>query len=155
MKAACCAILLALPGPLLAQDRIVLEFEGSEMAFTFDDPQARAGFTRFMSVDAVSFEAVAGAARLVIELSLPPGGDAPHDARIMFRPDGWRDYWLSPLIFPDGGVVVSQLALRGTAPHIEGQFETPLCFTASPMTLPDPDRCVPARGHFRTRLHPD
>ncbi len=63
---------------------------------------ARTGFTRFLSVDAVSIEGKDGVATLVLELALPPGArtiDAPHDARISFRPDGWQDYWVSPLDF--------------------------------------------------------
>jgi len=149
------ALILALPAPVMAQDWIVLEFQGAQMSFTLDDPLARAGFTRFMSVDAVSFEGVAGPARLAIELSLPPGGDNPHDARIMFRPDGYRDYWLSPLAFPKGGVVIDDLTFSGPDARISGRFETPLCFTATALTLPDPANCDLARGQFQTGLQPD
>lgn len=155
MKTGFFALILSLPAPVMAQDWIVLEFQGAQISFTLDDPLARAGFTRFMSVDAVSFEGVVGPARLAIELALPPGGDRPHDARIMFRPDGYRDYWLSPLVFPDDGVVIDDLTLSGADARISGRFETPLCFTATALTLPDPARCDLARGQFQTGLHSD
>lgn len=127
-------------------------FQGETWEFALDDPQSRAGFTRFMSVDAVSFEGVAGAARLVVQLSLPPGGSVPHDARILYLPDGWREYWVSPLVFPKGGVVVQGLQLSGDQPFIAGHFAVDLCFTRSPMHLPDPEDCAPAEGRFHTPL---
>lgn len=57
-----------------ADTAMTFRFQDIEQPFALDDPQSRAGFTRFMSVDAVSFEGVAGAARLVVQLSLPPDG---------------------------------------------------------------------------------
>lgn len=135
-----------------ADTAMTFRFQDIEQPFALDDPQSRAGFTRFMSVDAVSFEGVAGAARLVVQLSLPPDGAVPHDARILFLPDGWRAYWVSPLVFPEGGVVVETLRLSGDAPYIAGRFEVDLCFTQSPMHLPDPQNCAPASGRFATPL---
>lgn len=155
MKALLLILGLLTSSPVAAQSVMELDFQGQNLRFDLDHPMSRAGFTRFMTVDAVSFEGVAEAARLVIELALPPSGDTPHDARIMFRPDGYRDYWLSPLVFPAGGVVIESVQLRGIAPHIAGEFETPLCFTASPLVLPDPARCDIARGRFQTELRPD
>lgn len=144
--------LLASTMTAYAEDSMSLHFQDFTQDFALDDPQSRAGFTRFMSVDAVSFEGVAGAARLVVQLSLPPGGSVPHDARILFLPEGWRDYWVSPLVFPEGGVVLEALALSGTAPRIAGRFDVDLCFTRSPMHLPDMDKCHRASGEFATAL---
>ncbi len=154
MRAACLASVFWIAGISMsaAETRMRLHFPDAAQEFALDDPQSRAGFTRFMSVDAVSFEGVAGAARLVVQLSLPPGGAVPHDARILFLPDGWRDYWVSPLVFPEGGVVVEALALTGTAPRIAGRFDVDLCFTRSPMHLPDMDKCHRASGDFATGL---
>ncbi len=137
---------------------IALEFDGVGWQFTPQMEGARTGFTRFLSVDAVSMEGADGPARLVLELSFPPGartGDAPYDGRISFRPDGWRDYWVSPPDFPSGAVLIEYLDLSGPAPRIEGRFTSQLCFTKSPVHPPDPARCQMARGAFATELVPD
>lgn len=142
-------------GPAATQ---TLDLGGVGHAFDAGGEGARAGFTRFMTVDAVSVEAVDGAARLVLEFALPPDartGDQPHDARISFRPDGWRDYWVSPPRFPDGGVTIEHLDLSGPVPRIAGQFAVPLCHVASPLQRPDPARCLPARGRFDVILGRD
>ena len=134
---------------------LLLEFDGTTHAFTPRMDGARTGFTRFMSVDAVSIEGKDGGATLVLELSLPPGartGDAPHDARISFRPEGWRDYWVSPVEFPEGGIVIEHLDLSSQTPEISGRFAVPLCHTATPIHAPDPARCLPASGRFSTAL---
>ncbi|WP_296478585.1 hypothetical protein [Roseinatronobacter sp.] len=137
---------------------IEFEFDGEKRHFIPEMEGARTGFTRFLSVDAVSMEGADGPARLVLEFSLPPGarmGDAPHDARISFRPDGWRDYWVSPPDFPDGAVMIEYLRLSGPAPRITGRFTVPLCFTKSTIHPPDPARCKTATGAFDTTLVPD
>ena len=144
--------------PGLAEIGLTLEFDGATHVFSVQTNEARAGFSRFHSVDAISIEGTDGRSRLVLELSLPPGsrsGDTPHDARISFRPDGWRDYWVSPLEFPRGAVVIEQLDLSGSAQHIAGHFAVPLCLTPTLLHSPDPARCVPAAGHFATPLVPD
>ncbi len=138
-----------------AEPALQFRFQDIAQDFALNAPQSRAGFTRFMSVDAVSFEGVAGDARLVVQLSLPPGGSMPHDARILFLPEGWRDYWVSPLVFPEGGVTVEALRLSGTEPRIAGRFDVDLCFTRSPMHLPDMDQCYRASGAFATDLVPE
>ena len=138
-----------------ADPALTLEFDGTTHAFTPQMDGARTGFTRFLSVDAVSIEGKDGVATLVLELALPPGartGDAPHDARISFRPDGWQDYWVAPLDFPAGAIVIDHLDLSSKAPEISGQFAVPLCFTASPVHAPAPTRCLPASGRFTTAL---
>ncbi|TVR06891.1 MAG: hypothetical protein EA385_14420 [Salinarimonadaceae bacterium] len=144
--------------PATAEAVLNLEFDGVRHSFAPQMEGARTGFTRFLSVDAVSIEGADGPSRLVLELALPPGartGDAPHDARISFRPDGWRDYWVSPPEFPEGAVVIDFLDLSGPSPRIAGRFSAPLCFTPSPMRIPDPTRCLPASGSFETALARD
>lgn len=139
----------------LAEPHLSLEFDGTTHVFAPQMEGARTGFTRFISVDAVSIEGKDGIATLVLELSLPPGartGDAPHDARISFRPQAWRDYWVSPPDFPFGGIVVDRLDLSSQVPEISGQFAVPLCYTASPVHAPDLTRCLPASGRFSTTL---
>jgi hypothetical protein len=147
--------ILASPAPAQASDGLSLTIDGTTLAFLPQMDGGRTGFTRFLSVDAISIEGENGPARLVVELALPPGarnGDQPHDARISYRPDGWRDYWVSPLAFPPGAVVIEDLDLSGTAPRIAGHFAVPLCFTASPVHTPDPNRCLAASGRFATPL---
>lgn len=142
----------------LADYGIEFEFGGTKRYFGPQMEGTRTGFTRFLTVDAVSMEGASGPARLVLEFSLPPGsrtGDVPHDARISFRPDGWRDYWVSPPDFPDGAVTIKHLDLSGPAPRIAGYFTVPLCFTQSPIHPPDPNRCQLATGVFDTALVPD
>ena len=141
--------------PALAGSSMTLQFKGETIFFVLQMEGARTGFTRFMSVDAVSIEGKDGVATLALEFSLPPGartGDAPHDARISFRPEGWRDYWVSPLDFPAGAVVITHLDLSSQAPEISGHFAVPLCYTATPIHAPDPERCLPATGRFTTVL---
>lgn len=116
---------------------------------------ARTGFTRFLTVDAVSIEGTDGRARFVVELSMPPTAgatDGPHDARLIYRPDGWRDYWMSPPGIPEGAIAIEHVDLSGPAPRIAGSFLVPLCFTASPLHAPDLERCLPASGAFDTAL---
>lgn len=140
---------------VLAEPRLSLEFDGTTHAFAPQMEGARTGFTRFLTVDAVSIEGKDGFATLVLELALPPGartGDAPHDARIGFRPDGWRDYWVSPPNFPAGAIVIDYLDLSSQTPEISGRFAVPLCYTATPVHAPDPARCLPASGRFSTAL---
>lgn len=134
---------------------MTLAFDGGAHAFRPLLDGARTGFTRFLSVDAVSIEGAAGPARLVLEISLPPGaqtGDQPRDARISFRPDGWRDYWVSPPNFPEGALRIDQLDLSGPSPRIVGHFAVPLCFTPTPLHTPDLTNCLPASGRFETAL---
>ncbi len=132
-----------------------LEFDGETMVFLPKMEGARTGFTRFASVDAVSIEGAAGPARLVLELALPPGsrtGDQPHDARISFRPDGFRNYWVSPPEIPQGAVTINLLDLSGPSPRVAGHFHVPLCFAATPIHTPDLSHCLPASGRFDTAL---
>ena len=148
----------ALPGAALAETALSLTFDGTAHRFVPQMEGARTGFSRFASLEAVSIEGADGPARLVLELSLPPGalaGDDPYAARISFRPDGWRDYWVSPPELSGAAVSVELLDLAGPAPRIAGRFAAPLCFTASPMHPPDPARCRPAAGRFATPLVPD
>ena len=143
----------AVPGA--AQPALSLEFDGVAHDFVPMMEGARTGFTRFLSVDTLSIEGVDDPARLVLEFALPPGartGDQPHDARISFRPDGFRDYWVSPPEFPEGAVVIDHLELSGPSPRIAGRFRVSLCFTPTPIHLPDPAHCLPASGRFDTAL---
>lgn len=152
------AICLLVAGPVVAQAEVLLEFDGDSHRLDTQADTGRAGFTRFMVVDAVSFGAVAGPARLVLELALPPRarqGDQPHDARILYQPDGWRDYWTSPPDFPEGGVVVTHLALSSPAPRIAGYFAVPLYFTKDPTHASDLSQCQSATGRFDTPLTQD
>ena len=138
-----------------ADPGLSLEFDGVTHVFVPQMDGARTGFTRFLSVDAVSIEGADGQARLVVELALPPRAqttDIPHDARISFRPDGWRDYWVSPHDFPEGSVAIDHIDLSGPSPRIVGRFALPLCFTPTPVHTPDPARCLPASGRFDTAL---
>jgi hypothetical protein len=157
------ACLLA-TSPALAQaqaqtgGQISLQFDGATRSFEPRMDGARTGFTRFLSVDAVSIEGTDGAARLVLELSLMSGtggSDQPHDARILYLPEGWRDYWVSPQVFPAGGVVIEALDLSGPEPHVAGRFDVPLCPTPGPTALSDPGRCKQATGRFATPLVAD
>lgn len=150
--------LLAIPASALAEPGLSLRFGGVTHLLVLQTDGGQTGFTRFLSVDAVSIEGIDGAARLVVEIALRLGartGDQPHDARISFRPDGWRDYWVSPPDFPAGGVVIDHLDLSGPHPRIAGHFALVLCFTRSPVHPPDPDRCRPASGRFDTPLMRD
>lgn len=147
--------LLASVAPAAADDALSLEIDGATLVFVPQMEGARTGFTRFMVVDAVGIEGADGPARLVLELAFPPGartGDAPHDARISFRPDGWRDYWTSPPDLPVDAIAVDHLDLSGPDPRIVGRFAVPLCFTPSPLHTPDAARCVQASGRFDTAL---
>ena len=152
----CAASILGVFGThALAEPVLSLAFDGTSHDFTPQMEGARTGFTRFLSVDAVSIEGKDGRATLVLELALPPGartGDTPHDARISFRPDGWRDYWVSPPDFPAGAILIDHLDLSSQSPAISGQFAVPLCYTASPIHAPDPTRCLPASGRFTAAL---
>jgi hypothetical protein len=137
---------------------IELEFDGERQYFIPEMAGARTGFTRFLNVDAVSMEGKNGPARVVLEFSFTPGartGDTPYDARISFRPDGWRNYWVSPAEFPSGAILIEHLDLSGPMPHIKGKFTVPLCFTKSPIHPPDMTRCQMASGVFATELVPD
>ncbi len=157
-RAVLAAAMATLPGAAPAEGVLTLDFDGTQRSFAAQMEGARTGFTRFLSVDAVSIEGVDGPARLVVELSLPPGartGDTAHDARISFRPEGWRDYWVSPAAFPEGALVIEHLDLSGRAPRIAGRFAVPLCYTVTPVAAPDPARCRPATGRFDTPLVPD
>jgi len=147
----------AMAWPTVAQTPggLSLSFDGVARNFAPIMEGARTGFTRFLAVDAVSIEGADGRERMVVELSLPPGartGDQPHDARISFRPDGWRDYWVSPPEVLSGGVMIEHLDLTGPNPRIAGHFALALCFTRSPVHQPDPGSCIPASGRFDTPL---
>ncbi len=138
-----------------AQTGMSLEFDGAHHAFAPQLEGGRTGFTRFASVDAIGLEGAQGRMRLVLELALPPGSAtraAPHDIRISFRPEGFRDYWVSPADTPGDTVVIEYLDLSGPSPRIAGQFTVPLCFTVSPLHQPDPARCLTASGRFDTAL---
>ena len=140
---------------VMADPALSLEFDGNTLSFAPQIDGARTGFTRFMSVDAVSMEGRDGVAALVVELSLPPGartGDTPHDARISYRPDGWRNYWVSQLDFPQGSVIIDHLDLSSQTPSISGKFAVALCFAATVLHVPDADNCLPASGQFNTVL---
>ena len=140
-----------------ASDVLTLEFQGQSYRFLPEMEGARTGFTRFAALDAVSMEGapLEGAERLVLQFSLPPGAGisvAVLDARIMFRTDGWRDYWVSPLVFPADAIRFEELQLSGPTPRIAGRFDVELCPVVSPLHLPDMAECSSARGSFRTEL---
>lgn len=143
--------------PVIAQADVMLVFDGDSYRLNVGEDGAGAGFTRFMVVDAVSIRAGGATGRIILEIAFPPRarqGDQPHDARILFQPDGWRNYWTSPPDFPAGGVVITALDLSGPAPRIAGHFSVLLCFTQSPIHTPDLAQCKPATGRFETRLTP-
>ena len=157
-RAALAAVLVALPGASPAETVLTLTFDGVVHAFVPQMEGARTGFSRFATLEAVSIEGAAGPARLVLEVSLPRGaraGDAPCAARMSFRPDGWRSYWVSPPDLPGAAVSVEELDLSGPSPRIAGRFEAPLCFTPTPLHPPDATRCRTASGRFATPLVPD
>ena len=157
-RAVLAAALVLLPGAVPAEAVLSLTFDGAAHRFVPQTEGARTGFSRFATLEAVSIEGADGTARLVVELSLPPGaraGDPPYAARISFRPDGWRDYWVSPTDLAGAAVSVEVLDLSGPAPRIAGRFEAPLCFTPTPLHPPDATRCRPAAGRFATPLVPD
>jgi len=157
-RAALAAALGALPGALPAETVLSLTFDGAAHRFVPQTEGARTGFSRFATLEAVSIEGTDGPARLVVELSLPSGaraGDAPYGARISFRPDGWRDFWVSPPELAGAAVSVEVLDLSGPAPRIVGRFMAPLCFKSTPLHPPDPARCRLAAGRFATPLVPD
>ena len=152
------AVFAAAVLPAAAETALSLEFDGATHALSPQMNAGRTGVTRFVTVDAVSIEGVDGPAGLVLELAFTPGArsdDQPHDARISYRPDGWRDYWVSPPDFPPGAVVIDHLDLSGPEPRIAGSFAMPLCFTPSPVHTPDPARCLPASGRFAAPLERD
>ena len=156
--AALLAALATLPAAGVAGPELTLVLDGETRRFVPQMDGGQTGFTRFISVDAVSIAGADGPARLVLELAFPPGarsGDAPHDARISYRPQGWRDYWVSPPAFPPGAVRVEHLDLSGPSPRITGSFALALCATATPMQQPDLTRCRTVSGRFDTPLVPD
>lgn len=152
------AALAALPGAASAEAVLTLAFDGATHGFVPQMEGARTGYSRFATLEAVSIEGANGPARLSVELSLPTGaraGETPLDARISFRPGGWRDYWVSPPDLSPTAVSIQEIDLSGPAPRISGQFEAPLCFTPTPLHPPDPARCRTAAGRFDTPLVPD
>jgi hypothetical protein len=51
-------------------------------------------------LDAIGIEGAAGAARLTLEIALPPDagpGTAPLDARVTYQPEGCRHYCNGPV----------------------------------------------------------
>lgn len=175
-RAALCAALAAalspaLPGPSLPGSALPgsalpgsgaavlsLVFDGVAHDFAPRMEGARTGFSRFAALDALSIEGEDGPARLVLEFALPTDarpGDSPLDARISFRPDGWREYWVSLPLFPAGAVTIEHLDLSGPAPRIAGRAVLSLCLAASPLHPPDPARCAPAILRFDTAVLPD
>ncbi|WP_209425256.1 hypothetical protein [Pararhodobacter sp. SW119] len=150
--------LAATPAP--AQGWLTLDFPGAPARLA---PVAGgAGITRFSMLDAVGIEAAgeAGAetARLVIEIALPPDaapGTLPLDARVTYRPDGFRNYWQTADLPPPGAIVLEDVALRGPAPRLAGRFEVVLCRRASVMVPADAGDCRSAAGAFDTPLQID
>jgi hypothetical protein len=138
---------------------------GGEMTLDFPDAPGRfvpvpggAGLTRFRALDAIGIDGQAGRARLVIEIALPPGAgplDAPLDARVSFRPAGFRDYWQTTGPLPSGAIALDTVALSGPSPRIAGRFRVVLCRRASAMAPADPGDCHPAAGRFDTTLQID
>ncbi len=156
--AALVAALVGVPGR--AEDVLALVFKGESYQFVPEMEGARTGFTRFAALDAVSLEGARpdGPERLVLQVSLAPGEGAdvaPLDGRIMFRPDGWRDYWVSAEVFPPEAIRIEELELSGPEPWIAGGFDLELCLVASPLQRPDASACEQAMGEFRTRLMRD
>ncbi len=155
MKAIITASALLLTAQGASAEGITLSFDGMNRRFTPLMDGVRTGFSRFDTVDAISIEGADGAARLVIEMSFPPGarrGDQPHDARISYRPDGWRDYWVSPPLFPQGALAVDGLDLSSLEPRISGSFSVPLCPARSVVHPPNLEHCQTATGRFSTLL---
>ena len=155
MKAFIAAAALLLAVQSASAEGITLSFDGMNRSFIPQMDGARTGFTRFDRIDAISIEGADGAARLVIEMSFLAGarrGDQPHDARISYRPDGWRDYWVSPPVFPQGALTVDGLDLSSLEPRISGSFSVPLCFARSVVDAPNLDHCQTATGRFSTLL---
>jgi len=155
MKAIITASVLLLASQGASAEGITLSFDGMNRSFTPRMDGARTGFSRFDRVDAISIEGADGAARLVIEMSFLPGargGDQPHDARISYHPDGWRDYWVSPPVFPHGALTVDGLDLSSLDPRISGIFSVPLCLARSVVHAPNLEHCQTATGRFSTLL---
>ena len=137
-------------------DGITLDFPDAPHRFA-PVPEG-AGFSRFSMLDAVGVEGAAGPARLVIELALAPDstpGAAPLEARLTFRPDGFRDFWQTPGPVPEGAVTLTRVDLRGPRPRIAGQFAVTLCRRASVTAPPDTGDCHPATGTFDMALTRD
>lgn len=158
MKLSLCAFSLLIAAQGAAAQEMSLNLSGATLNFTPQMEGGRTGFSRFAQVDAVSIEGGDGMARLVLELAFASGaraGDQPHDARISYRPQGWRDYWVSAPLFPAGGITIDELDLSGLEPRIAGSFRVELCLTRSPVHVPDPDHCQPASGRFTTPLMRD
>ncbi|TVS01359.1 MAG: hypothetical protein EA407_11920 [Rhodobacteraceae bacterium] len=155
------ALVAALAGvPGHAEDGLTLVFKGESYHFAPEMDGARTGFTRFAALEAVSLEGARpdGPERLVLQVSLAPGEGAdvaPLDGRIMFRPDGWRDYWVSAAVFPGDAILIEELELSGPEAWIAGGFDLELCPVASPLHPPDTSGCEQAIGEFRTRLMRD
>lgn len=146
----------ALPAGAGTPGALTLDFPGAPASFA---PVAGgAGITRFSMLDAIGIEGAAGAARLVIEIALPPGagpGTAPVDARVTYRPDGFRDYWQTAAPARDEAITLTRVELAGPAPRIAGRFRVTLCRRADVIAPPDLARCHEAEGGFDTILQPD
>ena len=151
------ALILALAaGPVSAEGALALAFPGAPKRFAA--VPGGAGITRFSILDAVGIEGAAGAARLTLEIALPPDagpGTAPLDARVTYRPEGFRDYWQTAAVPPPGAIVLEEVALRGPAPRLAGRFRVTLCRRASVMVAADPGDCRIAAGTFDTPLQID
>jgi hypothetical protein len=148
-------VLGAVAGPAAGEGVVTLAFQGAAHEFRTSTDGARAGFARFAAIDAVSFEGEAGPARLVVELSLPPDagpGTVPLAARVIWRPDGFRDYWVSPPGVPPGAVRIDRVDLRADVPEIAGAYRLPLCPVAGPLVAPAADDCPLAEGRFAVTL---
>lgn len=144
--------------PLAAEPLFSLQFTFPDAARDFAPVPGRAGITRFMILDAISFEGAAGPSRLVVQLALPPEATratSPVDARITYRPDGFTAYWETPDIPPPGAIRFTTLALDGPQARIAGTFAVTLCHRASVLHPADPARCAEATGRFDMELQHD
>lgn len=154
----CLALVVALglaPAAPAAADEIVLGLVGAPDRFALVTDGGRTGASRFARLTAVSLEGRAGPARVVIELSLPPGADPAKrvlDGRVIYRPDGFRDFWISHGPLPTDALTVEALDLTPGAARIAGRFSLPLCPVTSVLAAPDPTRCAPAEGRFDAPL---
>lgn len=134
---------------------ITFEFQGRVQEFATVLEGARTGVTRFNALEAVSLEGGAGPAQLVIEMSLPPEGAAgapPLAVRVIYRPAGFRDYWVTPAGLSPESLRIGAIDLRSPTPEIVGSFSVPLCPVASPMHQPQLELCLMASGCFDTPL---
>lgn len=124
-----------------------------------DGPDARPGTTaveRFDLLHAVSLEGYPsddgggdGLGVLSLRLSVAPSGQRVLAARVLFYPESYGAFYVSP---PVPGTVNSALGRYIAPGEIAGRLTTTLCWQAGPLSHRDASRCREGAVRFETDL---